>query len=188
MVSVCAAQTQMLEGPFILFTERMLQWVTFKRVESGVGERSHLHRTAAKNQIISESIVYFSCIIIFKQVFLHPLQRCQEWQPNTPSLGWVGAACTCLSPSGFTCVEHQLKILKHGFFSGIELYLFLIIKCECECESACVCVCVRVSECEHAHAHVRLCFKHFHNEFPSAFVAVVIKASVFAIYLAKCLS
>lgn len=41
------------------------------------------------------------------------------------------------------------------------------------CIHVCVCVCV--------------CFKHFHNEFPSAFLAMVIKACVFAISLAKCL-
>lgn len=40
----------------------------------------------------------------------------------------------------------------------------------------------------HMHVYVCVCgFKHFHNEFPSAFLAVVIKACVFAIYLAKCL-
>lgn len=59
---------------------------------------------------------------------------------------------------------------------------FFIIKYEYMC--MCVCVC----PCEHARAHMCLCFKHFHNEFPSAFLAVVIKACVFAIYLAKCLS
>lgn len=42
------------------------------------------------------------------------------------------------------------------------------------CVCVCTCVCVRG-------------FKHFHNEFPSAFLAAVIKACVLAIYLAKCL-
>lgn len=51
--------------------------------------------------------------------------------------------------------------------------IFIKYECMCLCRYLCVSVCVY--------------FKRLHNEFPSAFLAVVIKACVFAIYLAKCL-
>lgn len=137
MVSV-QPQLRFQRGDFLFLERECLSQNTVKWVESGGRDSTCTGQHVGKNQVVSESIVYFQAHNNLQVGFLTASPKMAGTAAKCPETGGGWGACNCISLSGFTCAERQLKISNVAFSEGSH-YVFFYYQI---CMSTCVCVCV----------------------------------------------